>query len=428
MASSRLSLRYVRRFTTATGEAITTVEATTTVEAAAPFPSTISFSKAKTILRKVHDPDKALEIYSNVSDNFTSSVSSHYAQELTIRRLAKSNRFSDIEALIESHKNDPRIKEEPFYSTTLIRSYGRASMFDHAMRAFEQMDHYKTPRSSLSFNALLTACLNSQKFDKVHQLFDEIPQRYNNTIIPDKISYGILIKSYCDSGSPQKAIEIMRQMNCKGMEVTTISFTTVLSSLYKTGELELAESLWEEMVKKGCELDNAAYNVRIMSVHKESHERVNELIDEMISIGLKPDTISYNYLMMSYCEKGMLDEAKKVYEGLRGNKCAPNAATFRTLIVHLCSSGLYEQGYAIFKKSVHMRKIPDFDTLKRLVVGLVKKKKIDDAKGLIRTAKKKFPPSLDAWKKLEEELGLYSKTDASSPSSETISKGEENCT
>ncbi|CAH2076389.1 unnamed protein product [Thlaspi arvense] len=410
MASSRLSLRYVRRFTTVAGDA------TTTVDVAAPSSGKISVSKAKSILRKVHDPDKALEIYSNVSDHSVSPASSHYAQELTVRRLAKCSRFSDIEALIESQKNDPKIKEEPFYSN-LIRSYGRASMIDHAMRAFEQMDQYGTPRSAVSFNALLTACLHSQKFDKVPQLFDEIPQRYKN-IIPDKISYGVLIKSYCDSGSPEKAIEIMRQMESKGMEVTTIAFTTILGSLYKKGELEVAESLWKEMVKKGCELDNAAYNVRLMSAQKESPERVNELIDEMISVGLKPDTISYNYLMTAYCEKGMLEEAKKVYGGLQVNSCAPNAATFRTLIFHLCYSGLYEQGYAIFKKSVSMNKIPDFNTLQHLVVGLVRNKKTDDAKGLIRTVKKKFPPSfLNAWKKLEEELELYSKTDASSSSS-----------
>ncbi|KAF8049567.1 hypothetical protein N665_2180s0003 [Sinapis alba] len=403
MAASRLSLRYLRRFTTSAGDAaITTVKTTK-----------ISASKAKGILRKQHDPDKALEIYSNVSNHSSSPVSSRYAQELTVRRLAKCNRFSDIEALIESHKDDPRIKEEPFYST-LIRSYGRASMFDHAIKAFEQMGQYETPRTAVSFNALLTACLNSGKFEKVPQLFDEMPQRYS-TIVPDRVSYGILIKSYCDSGSPEKAIEIMREMEGKRMEVTTIAFTTILGSLYKNGKVELAESLWNEMVKKGCEFDSAAYNVRIMSAQKESPERVWELIEEMSVKGLKPDTISYNYLMTAYCEKGMLDEAKKVFEGLKRNRLAPNAATFRTLVFHLCDSGLYEQGYAIFKKSVGMNKIPDFNTLQHLVVGLVRNKKMDDAKGLIRTVKKKFPPSfMNAWKKLEEELGLDTKTDASS--------------
>ncbi|KAF2611155.1 hypothetical protein F2Q70_00012984 [Brassica cretica] len=46
MAASRLSLRYIRRFTTTTGDSATTVVESTK----------ISTSKAKRILRKQHDP------------------------------------------------------------------------------------------------------------------------------------------------------------------------------------------------------------------------------------------------------------------------------------------------------------------------------------------------------------------------------------
>ncbi|KAL1215991.1 Pentatricopeptide repeat-containing protein [Cardamine amara subsp. amara] len=404
MTPSRLYLRFLRRFSTAA--APTTASSTP-----------ITISKAKSKLRKIHDPDKALAIYNSVSNNYTSPLSSRYAMELTVQRLAKSQRFSDIEALIESHKNDPKIKTEHFLST-LIRSYGRASMFDHALKMFDEMDQLGTPRSVVSFNALLAACLHSDLFERVPQLFDEIPQRYNN-ITPDKISYGMLIKSYCESGSPEKAMEIMRDMEVKGVEVTIIAFTTILGSLYKNGLVDVAESLWNEMVNKGCELDNTVYNVKLMNAAKESPERVKELMEEMSSVGLKPDTISYNYLMTAYCVKGMMVEAKKVYEGLeQEHNCVPNAATFRTLIFHLCINGLYEQGLVVFKKSAMVHKIPDFKTCKHLTEGLVRNNRMEDARGVARTVKKKFPPHLvTEWKKLEEKLGLYSKANAASASS-----------
>ncbi|AEC06777.1 Pentatricopeptide repeat-containing protein mitochondrial [Arabidopsis thaliana] len=402
MTSSRLYLRFLRRFSTATG-----IDSQTTA-----YPGAITMSKAKSKLRKVQDPDKALAIYKSVSNNSTSPLSSRYAMELTVQRLAKSQRFSDIEALIESHKNNPKIKTETFLST-LIRSYGRASMFDHAMKMFEEMDKLGTPRTVVSFNALLAACLHSDLFERVPQLFDEFPQRYNN-ITPDKISYGMLIKSYCDSGKPEKAMEIMRDMEVKGVEVTIIAFTTILGSLYKNGLVDEAESLWIEMVNKGCDLDNTVYNVRLMNAAKESPERVKELMEEMSSVGLKPDTVSYNYLMTAYCVKGMMSEAKKVYEGLE----QPNAATFRTLIFHLCINGLYDQGLTVFKKSAIVHKIPDFKTCKHLTEGLVKNNRMEDARGVARIVKKKFPPRLvTEWKKLEEKLGLYSKGNAAAVSS-----------
>ncbi|KAL5752719.1 hypothetical protein ACOSP7_022915 [Xanthoceras sorbifolium] len=387
------SLRHFRRFST-------------TASATATATSSISISQAKSKLRSEYDPDKALEIYSSLSKNYSSPVSSRYAQDLTVRRLAKSRRFDDIETLIESHKKDPKITQEPFLST-LIRSYGQAGMFDHAIRTFDQMDELGTPRSVISFNSLLSACIHSKLFDKVPLLFDEIPRKYD--FCADKVSYGLLVKSYCETGSLDKALELLNEMENKGVEVTAVTFTTVFNSLYKHGKTEEAETLWSEMVKKGFELDVAAYNVRIMNAQGGKPEKLKELIDEMSSVGLKPDTITYNFLMTCYCKNEMMEEANRVYKGLEGNGCNPNAATFRTLIYYLCKSGDYEKGYKLFKESVRMHKIPDFMTMKLLVEGLVKKKKMKEAKGLTRTMKKKFPPNLlRGWKKVEEELGLVS--------------------
>lgn len=396
------NLRLLRDLSTTTA-AVTT---TNTINDASTTKSSISISKAKSKLRTEYDPDKALEIYSSVSQHYSSPTVSRYAQDLAVRRLVKSHRFADIESLIESHKKDPKITQEPYLST-LIRSYGRAGMFDHALKTFEQMDELGTPRSVISFNSLLSACNLSKLFDKVPELFNEIATKYG--ISPDKVSYGILVKAYGEMGSPDKAIQTLNEMEKRGIEITTVAFTSVLSALYKKEKIEEAEKLWDRMVENGCEVDVVAYNVKIMHAQGGNPENVMALIDAMSNAGLKPDTISYNYLMTCYCKSGMMDEAKKVYEGLEENGCNPNAATFRTYIYYLCRNGDHEKGYKIFKESVKRHKIPDFDTMRHLVEGLVKKKKMKEAKGLIRTIKKKFPPNfLNGWKKVEENLGLAS--------------------
>ncbi|KAK9669999.1 hypothetical protein RND81_13G169400 [Saponaria officinalis] len=394
--TSSLSRRLLRHLSTT---------ATTTV-AAAPS-STISVSKAKWKLQKEHDPDKALQIYSSLSDHYTSPVSSRYAQELTVQRLAKARRFDDIETLIESSKKNPKITQEPYFCT-LIRCYGKAGMFDHALKLYDQMEELGTSRSCLSFNALLTACNNCRLFDRVPQLFDEMPERYR--FKPDKISYGILIRAYCEKGEPEMGLKILGEMEDNGVEVTAVSFTTVLDALYKKGNVDEAEKIWGEMVdKEGCVVDVAAWNVRIANAHGGSPEDVKGLIEEMSGSGLKPDTISYNYLLTCYCRNDRMDEAMKLYEELEASGFRPKAVTYRTLIHYLCKNEDYGRGYDVFKRSVFHHKIPDFATLKVLVEGMVKKNLKKDAKGLIRTVKKKFPPNvLNAWKKVEVELGLVS--------------------
>ena len=66
-------------------------------------------------------------------------------------------------------------------------------------------------------------------------------------------------------------------------------------------------------------------------------------------VGLKPDTISYNYLMTCYCKNELMDEAQIVYDDLEKNGCNPNAATFRILIFYLCKKERYKTGYKVFK-------------------------------------------------------------------------------
>ncbi|KAF5958159.1 hypothetical protein HYC85_005384 [Camellia sinensis] len=405
--SSSITLHHVRNLCTAAAAAATTTSTS----------SSISISKAKAKLRSQFDPDKALKIYSSLSDHYTTSspASSRYAQDLTVKRLAKSGRFTDIETLLESHKNDPKITQEPYLSS-LIRSYGVAGMFDHALKTFNQMDDFGTPRSTISFNALISACNQSKRFDLVPQLFDEIPLSHG--FLPDKFSYGILVKSYCESNSPELAVDTLKRMEEKGIEITTVTFTTIFDCLYKNGKSEEAETIWNEMVMKGCLPDVAAYNVRIMHTHNGDPEIVKAMIEEIINAGLKPDSISYNYLVNCYCKIGKVDEAMKVYARLEEYGSNPNAATYRTLVYYLCRNEEFEKGYKVFKESVKFHKIPDFNTLKLLVEGLMKKSKKKEAKGLCRTVRKKFPNSF-SWRKVEEELGLAAAPPLASGEGET---------
>ncbi|KAG5621134.1 hypothetical protein H5410_006352 [Solanum commersonii] len=397
--SSSISLRLARHLSTSAAAA-----AATTAAASSTSGATISISKAKSKLKSEHDPDKALKIYSSVSNHYTSPLSSRYAQEYTVKRLAKSHRFSEIEAFLESHKDDKKITQEPFLSS-IIRSYGLAGMFDQALKTYLQMDDLGTPRSAVSFNVLLSACVNSKLYDRVPQLFDEMPKKHG--FLPDKVSYGVLIRSYCEMGIPELAMEKLKEMEEKGVEITAVTFTTILHSLYKGGRCDEAEKVWNEMVKRGCGPDVGAYNVKIMNIQGGDPEGVKGFIEEMSNVGLKPDTISYNYLMSCYCRNGMMDEAEKVYEDLETKGCNPNASTFRTLIFYLCKNEMFETGYKIFGESVRANKIPDVNTLKYLVHGLAKSSKAKEAKEMIRTMKKKFPANVvKVWTKLEDELGL----------------------
>lgn len=73
-------------------------------------------------------------------------------------------------------------------------------------------------------------------------------------------------------------------------------------------------------------------------------------------------------------------------------RCSINVASYNVRIGRV-RNGDFHTAYFVFKHSVFLNKIPvpDFETMNVLVNGLAGKK-IKNAKGLIRTVKKKFPP------------------------------------
>ncbi|PIA35460.1 hypothetical protein AQUCO_03500076v1 [Aquilegia coerulea] len=410
MAAFRSSLRHCRLFTTTT---------TATISTSTTSPLTQCSIKAK-LLSEYEEPDRDI-----------SPSGSRYDLDLTVQRLGKSRRFSDIEKLIESHIKDPKITQENYFST-LIRSYGKAGMVVQALTLFNKMEEHGTPRSSVSFNALLSVYNMSKKFDQVPKLFDEIPQKYGFS--PDEVSYGILIKSLCELNLHERVFSVLNEMGENNIEITISIYTTILNSLYKKGMIDEAEKVWNGMIKKGCAPDVAAYNVRIMHAHRGKPESVLKLIDEMRTMGLKPDITSYNYLLSCYCKNDMIEDVEKLCQELERNGCVPNSATVRLFIAYLCQNGKFEQAYEVFKEGMKRNGVPSLKTLKALVDGLVNSDR-EKAKELITALRERFPDNFyRAWSKVEVELGMSKDEESSTQNPSAIelevdsSKDEESST
>lgn len=331
-----------------------------------------------------------------------------HAFDPAVRRLARARRFSDIEALLEPLKKDPRASGEPFLAS-VITSYAAAGMVDHALRTFDEIPSLGAPRTAVSLNALLSALNHSHlpaSRRRVPDLFVDLSRRL--AIAPDKVSYGILVKSHCLAGDAKKALAVLKEMEEKKIEVTTVTYTTLLDSFYKEGRPEEAERLWKEMEKKGCKPDLPAYNVRVMYRALEGKPQdVLDLIGEIEAAGLKPDTITYNYLTSCYCGNGRFEEAKNVYKGLEEKGCVPNTATFKNLLASLCKNEDFDGGLEVFMDSMKQRKVPDLGSVKLLVEGLMKNSKARAAKRVVSGLKKKFPEDFTGdWRKLEKIVGV----------------------
>ncbi|KAJ4795885.1 Pentatricopeptide repeat-containing protein [Rhynchospora pubera] len=386
----------------------TTSTPTPTPTESTPTPPPPTISSLKALLRRETDPDRALSLLSSLPSSAFSSAYKQFVYSFS-RRLSNSYRYEDAAKVLDSLI--PRATAESDFAS-LLSSYGFASIPDRALSAFKaRVADGSLTVSVLSFNALLSAFRRSGHFEQVPNLFTSLSEEYH--ISPNDVSYSILIKSLCLSRKVEDALAMLKLMREeKGINPTPAIYYIVLNSLYKINKFEEAELLWNEMVvRTGCKPDDAAYNARIFyHATRLETDKVLGLIKEMETAGIKPNTVTYNFLLRCHFKSEHWEDAKKVYEHMFLTKvCNPNAATFRILLEGFSQGGDFEAGLEVFRSSLKKNKVPEFATVKMFVEGLVKDGKADRAKAVVKQIRKMFPAYLtDKWKQVEKDLGLSS--------------------
>ncbi|KDP20834.1 hypothetical protein JCGZ_21305 [Jatropha curcas] len=304
--------------------------------------------------------------------------------KLTVRRLGAAKRFNLIQEILEDQKKYEEISEEAF-NARLISLYGKSGMFDDAQKVFDEMTEKKCTRTVLSFNALLAACVNSKKFDKVDGLFRELSQKLK--IEPGLASYNIVIKAFCQMGSLDSAMSLLDEMEDKGVHPNLVTFNTLLYGLYKNGRFEDGDWIWSLMAFENIP-DIRSYNAKLLglALEKGTNDAV-KLVEEMKIKGIKPDVSSFNALIKGFVKEENLEQAKHWYYEIGNSDCEPDILTFRTLISFACEKDDLKFAFELSKKIISRKCAVNKALLQQVVDGLVKSSQIQEAKELVQLGK-----------------------------------------
>ncbi|KAJ0682129.1 putative tetratricopeptide-like helical domain superfamily [Helianthus annuus] len=303
--------------------------------------------------------------------------------EDVVNHLAHARQHYYIEQILEHQKRyKTDMTHEPFVAR-LISLYGKSRMYDHARKLFDEMPELNCLRTVLSANALLTACVNSKRFNEIPELFREI--REDLGIEPDDVSYNVVIKAFCDMDDTDSALKVIDEMEKKECECNLYTYNTVLDALYRNGNILEADKQWEVMKSKNLEPDIRSYNAKVrgLVVDKQITEAVG-LLDEMKSNGVNPDVYTYNGVINGFVKADDLVEVKKWYAEMVENKIVPDSVTFRIIIAFACKKGDYKYGFDMSKEGLLQEDNVGRLNLQRVLDGLVKESAIDEAKELVK--------------------------------------------
>ncbi|CAN4083886.1 unnamed protein product [Withania somnifera] len=331
-------------------------------------------------------PEKQLQ---TIVDNFKRSSESpkfrnRYTNYLTaIRRL--DNNSSAINDILEHQKQYPDISNEVFVCR-LILLYGTAKMQEHARKLFDEMPNLKCQRTVFSFNSLLEAYARAEKYDVISELFRELPKELS--IEPDVVSYNTLTKALCKTGSLDSAFRVMDEMENQGIKPDKVTFNTLLNAYIESKKFSEAEDLWVLMQKKNVVADMGSYDVRLRGL--VANNKVNEaieLFDEMAKKDLIPNVFSYKLMIKMYVDNRNWEEAKSWYVKMVENGRYLDRETFEMLICFACDKDNLDFALQLCKKAIDSKVTIHNATMRRVVNALAEHSKPEDAKELVNLAK-----------------------------------------
>lgn len=90
-----------------------------------------------------------------------------------------------------------------------------------------------------------------------------------------------------------------------------------------------------------------------------------------------------NVVINVFCNNGDLKEAKNWYAKLGQSDSTPNKATFAALIRLACKVGDFDWAIELFEQTIEEKCLVDPNVMQLVIHGLVKEKKIEDAKKLV---------------------------------------------
>ncbi|KAL3533760.1 hypothetical protein ACH5RR_007281 [Cinchona calisaya] len=198
--------------------------------------------------------------------------------------------------------------------TVLICGMCRNGMVGEAQNIFDEMEKLGCFPSVVTFNSLIDGLCKSGELEKAHLLFYKMEIGKNPSLflrlsqgadrVLDSASLQTMVEKLCDSGLISKAYKLLMQLVDSGVVPNIITYNILINGLCKAGNMNGAFELLKELQLKGHSPDKVTYGTLIDGLQRAGREEdAFKLFDKMSENGCPPGPEVYKSLMTWACRK-----------------------------------------------------------------------------------------------------------------------------
>ncbi|KAG0455224.1 hypothetical protein HPP92_024516 [Vanilla planifolia] len=204
--------------------------------------------------------------------------------------------------------------------------------------------------------------------------------------IPDCFVCMEFAKGYANIGRLLTCLNTLAQLRQLGATVSFDVYRYIISALCLERRPNAAKNLFkmddvfrlkDEMIEKDVRPNQETYNIMISFLCKMDGAQEGEcMMEEMISSGLVPDSVTCAALVGGYCSKGEVAKAEYLLKYFALDFGIHDNRSFNTLMKVYCEDGLVEDAFGLQNRMMKIGFVPNTETCKSLIRGLSRSRSI----------------------------------------------------
>jgi pentatricopeptide repeat domain-containing protein 1 len=259
--------------------------------------------------------------------------------------------YDKVEEIYQEAQKSVKFSSNIIIHTTLIRALAKKRDFRKVIAHYDKLKRSKECKfNRIAYNALLDCCVKCGQYDKMSEIFEDMLKEVvgqkelvldENDIEPDLITYSTLIKGMCKSGAIHKAIMLYEEMKKKGIELDEVFFNSLLDGFVKSNcSIEETDKIINDMVKLKIKFSNYTYSILIKLYTKNKMlEKALGVLEEMKRNGIVPGVVVYTCLLQVCIKTKMVNRAIELFKEMRQNKIQPDRTAYNIIVNGCIFSG-----------------------------------------------------------------------------------------
>ncbi|KHG27004.1 Pentatricopeptide repeat-containing -like protein [Gossypium arboreum] len=249
--------------------------------------------------------------------------------------------FGSLDLGRKLHARIHLVKEsDPFVETKLVSMYAKCGSFADARKVFDEMSQ----KNLYTWSAMIGAYSRLSRWKEVVELFFLMME---DGVLPDEFLFPRILQACANCGDVRTGRLLHSLVIRLGMVCYTRVSNSVLAVYAKCGKLRSARRFFDYMNER----DRVTWNSMLLAYcQKSENDEAYKLFNGMWGEGIEPCIVSWNILINSYNQLGRCDVALGLMKEMESSRVSPDVFTWTSMISGLAQNGRRWQALFLFKE------------------------------------------------------------------------------